>query len=672
MGPRPRPRMAATTDRREDGMPVGPGSVLAARYTVVGRVQQHPRWERWTARDATLERDVVLLCFPLDAPTAAAALDAARRAAGIEDSRLVRVLDVGAGPDTSFVVEEPLTGSHSVRALVEAGGLPAEEARRIAGESATALAAAATRGLHHGQLTPRDILVLPDGAVKVRGLATQAALVGEEDLPVELASHADVAALAGVLYAGLTGRWPLPGPDAGLEAAPRLGAGVAAPGELAAGVTADLDRLTTVTLNEGKGPATPALFAAALRPWSAVPVTEPGDSVVPTRHTAGEPTVPYPMPPRPTTKPASTGAAARSGAGPVGSATPTGTTGTTGTTGPPGPSEEAAGGADDAAAPSAPAALVRGVGEALSGAGSAAAAAAGRVGAFARGAADRLTERSAERAERRAYEHTPLEPEPLDTHLSDVLEETEEGLGAPAPLLPEDLGEEPTRDESKIALAFVAGLLVLIAILGVWGLPKLGFGGGGGNSPATPRPSATGSPTAGSSTGSTGSTGGTGASAGTQGTGGTGGADGFTPVGVVGSAGFEPSGAGQVASTTAARAFDGKPATLWRSKWYSSAKFGGLQVSGIGVVADLGNPVAVRRVTLTLPAAQDVTVYVASRASLAGAQVLGTSTGASGQVVLDAAQGPLTGQLVIIVVTTLAPDGEGHFRAQISEVQVAA
>ena len=74
MGPRPRPRMAATTDRREDGMPVGPGSVLAARYTVVGRVQQHPRWERWTARDATLERDVVLLCFPLDAPTAAAAL----------------------------------------------------------------------------------------------------------------------------------------------------------------------------------------------------------------------------------------------------------------------------------------------------------------------------------------------------------------------------------------------------------------------------------------------------------------------------------------------------------------------------------------------------------------------------------------------------------------------
>ena len=155
-------------------MPVGPGSVLAARYTVVGRVQQHPRWERWTARDATLERDVVLLCFPLDAPTAAAALDAARRAAGIEDSRLVRVLDVGAGPDTSFVVEEPLTGSHSVRALVEAGGLPAEEARRIAGESATALAAAATRGLHHGQLTPRDILVLPDGAVKVRGLATQA------------------------------------------------------------------------------------------------------------------------------------------------------------------------------------------------------------------------------------------------------------------------------------------------------------------------------------------------------------------------------------------------------------------------------------------------------------------------------------------------------------------
>jgi len=606
-------------------MPVGPGSLLGGRYAITGRVQQHPRWERWSARDTTLERDVVVVCFPSETAQADAALDAARRAAGVEDQRLVRVLDVGAAEGTHFVVEEPLTGAHSLRSLVEAGGLPAEEARRITGETASALAAAAARGLHHAQLTPRDVLVLPEGAIKVRGLATQAALAGEEDLPGEVASRTDVASLVGLLYAGLTGRWPLPGPDAGLEAAPRLGTGIAAPTELAAGVTADLDRLVRITLNEGGGPGTPAELAATLRPWSPVPVAEPGEAA--TRHT-GEPTVPYPMPTPPVA---------------------------------PEPARPLVDGSGAAAAAAAGAATgaVRGVGEALSSAGAAASAVAGRVSSLARGAADRITERSTERAERRAYEaEVPAGEQPVDTNLTSVLVETDDGLGAPAPLLPDDLGAEPSRNESKIALAFVAALVLILAALGIWGLPRLGSGGGGGTT--TPRPSAPASATPGA----------TGGSAATGAAGSTG-AAGLTPVGVVGSAGFEPSGAGQVASTTAARAFDGNPATLWRSKWYATATFGGLPVTGIGVVADLGRSVAVRRVTLTLPAAQDLTAYVATRASLAGAHPIGSATGATGQVVFDVPDGA-EGTLLLVVVTKLAPDGEGHFRGQIAEIQVGA
>ena len=42
------------------------------------------------------------------------------------------------------------------------------------------------------------------------------------------------------------------------------------------------------------------------------------------------------------------------------------------------------------------------------------------------------------------------------------------------------------------------------------------------------------------------------------------------------------------------------------------------------------------------------------------------------RVSFDAPGGaPLTGQLVIVVVTRLGPDGEGHFRAQISEIKVS-
>ncbi len=212
-------------------MSVGPGSLLGGRYQLGRRLHEDDQWERWSGHDGTLERDVVVLTFPSDWSQAGPTLDAARRAAGIEEPRLVRVLDVGVDAGTHFVVEESLSGAESLRQLVHDGGIEAEQARRITGEAASALATAAARGLHHGRLTPHDVQVLPGGAVKVGGLATAAALAGQEDLPAEVASRIDTTALVAILYAALTGRWPLPGSDVGLEPAPRVGGTVAAPSE---------------------------------------------------------------------------------------------------------------------------------------------------------------------------------------------------------------------------------------------------------------------------------------------------------------------------------------------------------------------------------------------------------------------------------------------------------
>ena len=78
-----------------------------------------------------------------------------------------------------------------------------------------------------------------------------------------------------------------------------------------------------------------------------------------------------------------------------------------------------------------------------------------------------------------------------------------------------------------------------------------------------------------------------------------------------------------------------------------------------------------RRVLVTVPAAQDITVYLANRASLDGATKIGSSSGKSGELVFQLPTGPVpAGQLVIIVVTALGPDGEGRFRAQVQEVKV--
>ena len=168
---------------------VGPGSLLGGRYLVQRRVSQHSRYERWVAADQTLDREVVLLCFDADGPVASPALDAARRAAGVDEPRLVRVLDVGRDDATAFVVEESLNGARSVTSVLTDGGLPAEEARRIVGEAASALERARARGLHHGVLTPRSVFRLADGSVKVRGLATEAALVEADDIPPDQATR---------------------------------------------------------------------------------------------------------------------------------------------------------------------------------------------------------------------------------------------------------------------------------------------------------------------------------------------------------------------------------------------------------------------------------------------------------------------------------------------------
>ena len=64
---------------------------------------------------------------------------------GIEDPRLVRVLDVGTDGDLAFVVEEPLSGAMPLSHILHTGGLPAEEVRRIVGETASASRRPVTR-----------------------------------------------------------------------------------------------------------------------------------------------------------------------------------------------------------------------------------------------------------------------------------------------------------------------------------------------------------------------------------------------------------------------------------------------------------------------------------------------------------------------------------------------
>src|SRR5690349_13214571 len=111
------------------------GTVLAGRYRLEDRTHNSPDGAHWRAVDSTLDRRVSVRVMRPGHPFAAAAADAARRAALIDDPRLVRVLDVGQDGDVGFVVSEEVDGD-TLAALVERSPLAPPAVRRIIGEVA--------------------------------------------------------------------------------------------------------------------------------------------------------------------------------------------------------------------------------------------------------------------------------------------------------------------------------------------------------------------------------------------------------------------------------------------------------------------------------------------------------------------------------------------------------
>ncbi|WP_076263001.1 protein kinase family protein [Intrasporangium flavum] len=687
------------------------------------RTSEGEHHERWRASDHTLEREVVVVVFPSGSPVAAPALDAARRAAGIEDPRLVRVLDVGTDQGVGFIVEEPLTGALPLSHLLQMGGLSADEVRRLTGEAATALDKASHRGLHHLALTPSSVLRMPDGEVKVRGLASEAALTGADRLSDERASRADAVGLVKIAYAGLTGRWPLVAVDGGLipaggpvglETAPTIVGGVAAPSEIAVGVPNDLDLICRMTLGGGhRGPVSPGDLALQIAPWPSQPPASDGASgirLTPTKEDF-EPTRVLPAVTDLGAGAMAVGAAAGAG---YGASTASGAGEDTAAFSPFGADPTSDPFADpyadpyagDATAAYAPAgdrteemphavagasALStspasahtqfldrpadatsdgsRATGEdrdesataraqaGIAAAGAAAVGVAGtigdKVGSFARAAADKAAAKAAERRNG----HDDFEGE--DIHLSDALDEAPTGrLEPPVPVFGRDTPERPSGAQSRIALA-VVGVLVLIGLfVGISNVAKIGQHDGPSGSAGTVTVTQTRKPSqsqGGSTTQAPPST--------------TNQAPPATAVAITSGKGYDEQD-GTESDRLAKDAFDGDPSTGWQSRWYGTDDYNGNK-DGLGLILTLNQPTQVKEVTLVLPAAQDVTVYATTGDSRTGAQEVGSQSGAQGTVTIKASGDLQPATKLIVFITKAAPaEAPKHFRAQINEVTV--
>lgn len=254
------------------------GTVLARRYRLTEPFPVDlPEAAAWRGHDVVLDRPVNAVL--LRGRTTAEALDAARRAALVDDVRLAKVLSVGTHEGEGFVVTDVVPG-RDLDELVAAGPLPADQARAVIGEAASALEAARRRGVHHLALRPAAVHLGPDGRVVVTGLGFDAAQLGRESRDFWSASRADAIGLVSLLYLALTGVPPEPGPDGK----------VPPPADLRPDVPNDLDTLCVVTLGpHDDGPHSPAEVVRELAPWPEPTAEHPGSGDAPHHDDEDEP-----------------------------------------------------------------------------------------------------------------------------------------------------------------------------------------------------------------------------------------------------------------------------------------------------------------------------------------------------------------------------------------------
>jgi hypothetical protein len=605
---------------------VAPGSTVGGRYVLRRRLDDDLGAERWLAQDTTLDRSVELCVMPTDHPRADAVLDAARRAAGVADQRLVRVLDaVSEGPLT-LVVTEWVDGTR-LTDLVRRAPMPADQARTLVGETALALEQARHRGLHHRCLTSDHVLRLDDGTVKVAGVAVEAALHGLEGDDGDVASRDDTLALVALAYAALTGYWPSPrrtirtDPISGpisighpavpgqppdhtgapwrpslLPPAPQVSGAAVAPAQIVSGVPADLDTLCIQAFAGPGAPDTPGDLAGQIAPW--------GDAVRVERRAGSFPLAlgPTPLPP-PTAPTRATGSTRPSGHPAVRPAGPPSTV----TQGPPTarlpvvPPVAASGPASHpptSRPPASPAAPPR------------------------RGAASRA-------AASRTPGAGPGTDPGTGPEWGDLFEVPKE---QPAPLLPPTPLNRPPGRQTRTVIILVAAFLTLMLLLAKCGLSGLGDNAFIKNHTRAPDRTSAGTPSATASTPPT-----------TSGETSTG--DG--PIRIVAVHGFDPQGDGSEKESITDRAVDGDPKTSWTSDTYKSAEWGGLK-KGVGLRLDLGSDLAVHQVTLTVPdSGADVELRTVTGNDLTGSAVVATANGITGTVTLTPSSPVTTRYLVI-------------------------
>src|SRR4051812_8466082 len=204
--------------------------VFANRYELGDEIGRGGMADVYLAHDRLLDRrvavKVLLREFASDATNVERFRREAQAAARLNHPHIVAVYDWGEEDDTSFIVMEYVPGQTLSEILQTYGRLGASDAAGMAAEIADALSFAHAHGVVHRDVKPGNVLVTPQGQVKVTDfgiaraetsepLTKTGAVLGtatyfspEQAQGFPLDGRSDVYALGVVLYEMVTGVAP--------------------------------------------------------------------------------------------------------------------------------------------------------------------------------------------------------------------------------------------------------------------------------------------------------------------------------------------------------------------------------------------------------------------------------------------------------------------------------